>query len=128
LYAEDGELVVPPTPLRKPKVPTQKGKMEALGNNWIVVLLWVFILGLKHGMDSDHVAAIDRLTRYNASSCPPQSRWAGFFPPWLWSGRHRRGPNWHRFQTCEGIAMDGNLWHLYLHPIFVPASRNAKKR
>jgi high-affinity nickel-transport protein len=37
----------------------------------------VFLLGLKHGLDPDHLAAIDGLTRYNAPSRPRLSRWSG---------------------------------------------------
>lgn len=37
----------------------------------------VFLLGLKHGFDPDHLAAIDGLARYNAGARPRLSRWSG---------------------------------------------------
>ena len=37
----------------------------------------VFVLGLKHGLDPDHLAAIDGLTRFNAQRRPRLSRWSG---------------------------------------------------
>jgi len=37
----------------------------------------VFLLGLRHGMDPDHLATIDGLARYNASSRPRLARWSG---------------------------------------------------
>ena len=36
----------------------------------------VFLLGLKHGLDADHLAAIDGIARYNAAR-PRLSRWSG---------------------------------------------------
>src|SRR5205823_2690696 len=36
----------------------------------------VFLLGLKHGLDADHIAAIDGLARFNRSR-PRLSRWSG---------------------------------------------------
>jgi high-affinity nickel-transport protein len=51
--------------------------METLPQDWLGLVLVVFILGLKHGMDPDHLATIDGLTRFNAQSRPRLSRWAG---------------------------------------------------
>jgi high-affinity nickel-transport protein len=36
-----------------------------------------FLLGLRHGLDADHLAAIDNLTRYNAERAPALARWCG---------------------------------------------------
>jgi high-affinity nickel-transport protein len=36
-----------------------------------------FLLGLRHGLDPDHLAAIDNLTRYNAERAPALARWCG---------------------------------------------------
>lgn len=44
----------------------------------VALLLLVFGLGLKHGMDPDHLAAIDSLTRYNTHSNPRLSQAIGF--------------------------------------------------
>ena len=40
--------------------------MTELPQDWLGLVLIVFVLGLKHGMDPDHLATIDGLTRNNA--------------------------------------------------------------
>jgi nickel/cobalt transporter (NiCoT) family protein len=40
--------------------------MEGLPDDWFALLALVFALGLKHGLDADHLATIDGLTRHNA--------------------------------------------------------------
>jgi len=39
--------------------------------------LMVFLLGLRHGMDPDHLATIDGLARYNGRDRPRLARWSG---------------------------------------------------
>ena len=39
--------------------------------------LMVFLLGLRHGMDPDHLAAVDGLARHNARDRPRVARWSG---------------------------------------------------
>jgi high-affinity nickel-transport protein len=51
--------------------------MESLPGHWLALVAVVFLLGLKHGLDPDHLAAIDGLTRYNAGRKPLLSRWSG---------------------------------------------------
>lgn len=51
--------------------------MDAIPNHWLSLVAVVFLLGLKHGLDPDHLAAIDGLTRYNAGSRPRLARWSG---------------------------------------------------
>ncbi len=51
--------------------------MESMPHDWLGLVLLVVILGLKHGMDPDHLATIDGLTRFNAISRPRLSRWSG---------------------------------------------------
>jgi nickel/cobalt transporter (NiCoT) family protein len=51
--------------------------IPALPTDWLALTAVVFLLGLKHGFDPDHLAAIDGLARYNAASRPRLSRWAG---------------------------------------------------
>lgn len=51
--------------------------METMPQDWLGLALVVFILGLKHGMDPDHLATIDGLTRFNAQARPLLSRWSG---------------------------------------------------
>lgn len=48
-----------------------------LPNDWIALLALVFILGAKHGLDADHLATIDGLTRYNLRLAPARARWCG---------------------------------------------------
>ena len=38
-----------------------------------------FLLGLRHGMDPDHLAVVDNLTRFNAGTAPERARWCGLF-------------------------------------------------
>lgn len=45
--------------------------------DWIALASLVFVLGMKHGFDADHLATIDGLTRYNARSNPGLSRLCG---------------------------------------------------
>jgi high-affinity nickel-transport protein len=42
-----------------------------------MLILVVFALGAKHGMDPDHIATIDGLTRFNAGRRPRLARWSG---------------------------------------------------
>ena len=51
--------------------------MNALPTHWLPLAAIVFLLGLKHGLDPDHLAAIDGLTRFNAGRRPIVSRWSG---------------------------------------------------
>src|SRR5258705_9044535 len=51
--------------------------METLPAHWLSLVVVVFLLGLKHGLDPDHLAAIDGLTRFNAANRPRLSRWSG---------------------------------------------------
>lgn len=51
--------------------------IPALPNDWLGLVLVVFFLGLKHGMDPDHIATIDGLARFNAQMRPRLSRWSG---------------------------------------------------
>jgi high-affinity nickel-transport protein len=37
----------------------------------------VFLLGMRHGLDADHLATIDGLTRFNIAARPRLARWAG---------------------------------------------------
>ena len=46
-------------------------------NDWFALLALVFILGAKHGLDADHLATIDGLTRYNQCNSPQRARWCG---------------------------------------------------
>ena len=49
-----------------------------LPNEWLSLLGMVYTLGLKHGMDPDHLATIDGIPRTNASRNEQLARWSGF--------------------------------------------------
>src|SRR5258708_35676687 len=51
--------------------------LETMPTHWLPLVAVVFLLGLKHGLDPDHLAAIDGLTRFNAANRPRLSRWSG---------------------------------------------------
>lgn len=51
--------------------------METLPNDWLALAALVFVLGLKHGGDADHLATIDGLTRFNAERNPRLARFCG---------------------------------------------------
>lgn len=46
-------------------------------NDWLALLLLAFALGVKHGLDADHLVAIDGLTRFNSQQRPRLARWCG---------------------------------------------------
>lgn len=49
----------------------------ALPGDLLALSLLVFVLGLKHGFDADHLATIDGLTRFNARQRPGLARYCG---------------------------------------------------
>ena len=51
--------------------------MDALPTDPTALAALVFLLGLKHGFDADHLATIDGLTRYNSRRNAPFARWCG---------------------------------------------------
>ena len=51
--------------------------MESLPLDSPSLVALVFLLGLKHGFDADHLATIDGLTRFNARSRPRLARLCG---------------------------------------------------
>lgn len=51
--------------------------MTNLPADWSALCALVFILGLKHGFDADHLATIDGMTRLNARAHPRLSKWCG---------------------------------------------------
>lgn len=51
--------------------------METLPADWFALMAVVFAFGLKHGLDADHLAAIDGLTRINGPRHPRLARWCG---------------------------------------------------
>jgi high-affinity nickel-transport protein len=51
--------------------------MENLPANLPALLALVFVLGLRHGLDPDHLATIDGLTRFNAAANRGVARWCG---------------------------------------------------
>jgi high-affinity nickel-transport protein len=51
--------------------------MSALPGDWFALLVVVYLLGMRHGMDPDHLATIDSLTRVNQVLRPRFARWSG---------------------------------------------------
>jgi len=51
--------------------------VESLPQNLFALGLVVFVFGLKHGLDADHLAIIDGLTRFNARANPWLARYCG---------------------------------------------------
>ncbi len=51
--------------------------MGPLPHDWLALVTLVFILGLKHGMDPDHLVTIDGMARFNAVTRPRLSRLSG---------------------------------------------------
>ena len=51
--------------------------METLPHDWLALASLVFLLGLKHGVDPDHLVTIDGMARFNAVTRPALSRWSG---------------------------------------------------
>jgi high-affinity nickel-transport protein len=49
----------------------------ALPQDLVALSLLVFVLGLKHGFDADHLATIDGLTRFNSRVRPGLARYCG---------------------------------------------------
>jgi high-affinity nickel-transport protein len=51
--------------------------MHDLPTEWTALCALVFLLGLKHGFDADHLATIDGLTRFNARHRRSFARYCG---------------------------------------------------
>ena len=51
--------------------------MSPLPQDIAALGLLVFVLGLKHGFDADHLATIDGLTRFNSRAKPRMARYCG---------------------------------------------------
>ncbi len=45
--------------------------------NWSSLCVLALLLGMKHGLDADHLATIDGLTRYNGRNRPRLARYCG---------------------------------------------------
>jgi len=51
--------------------------MSDLPADWSALCALVFLLGLKHGLDADHLAAIDGMTRLNTAAHRRLANWCG---------------------------------------------------
>lgn len=51
--------------------------MDSLPHDALALAALVFVLGLKHGLDPDHLVAIDGLTRFNSQGGRRLARWCG---------------------------------------------------
>jgi len=52
---------------------------SSLPHDFLGLIAMVFLLGLRHGMDPDHLATIDGLARGGAQNRPRTARWSGCF-------------------------------------------------
>jgi high-affinity nickel-transport protein len=74
-----------------------------LPNDWLALLTVVYALGLKHGMDPDHLATIDGIARSNAARNPRLARWSGF----LFSAGHGAIV----ILVAAGVSLLAREWH-----------------
>lgn len=51
--------------------------MAAFSPDSFSLLTLTFVLGMKHGLDADHLATIDGLARFNSRTRPGLARWCG---------------------------------------------------
>lgn len=51
--------------------------MHPLPQDWSALCALIFVLGLKHGFDADHLATIDGLSRWNLRRNPGLARYCG---------------------------------------------------
>jgi nickel/cobalt transporter (NiCoT) family protein len=51
--------------------------MDSLPSDLAALYTLVFTLGLRHGLDADHLVTIDGLTRFNTVARPRLARWCG---------------------------------------------------
>lgn len=51
--------------------------MHELPTDALTLALLAFVLGLRHGLDADHLATVDGLTRHNSARGKPGARWCG---------------------------------------------------
>ncbi len=51
--------------------------MDALPQEYFALALLVFVFGMKHGLDADHLATIDGMTRYNSTANPKLAQFCG---------------------------------------------------
>jgi high-affinity nickel-transport protein len=55
----------------------QDEAMFSMPGDWVTLCATVFALGLRHGLDADHLASIDGMTRFNHGARPALARWCG---------------------------------------------------
>lgn len=60
--------------------PTAKADMTTLPADWSALCMVIFLLGLRHGFDADHLATIDGLTRQYTRQ---EARYSGHCPRFL---------------------------------------------
>lgn len=51
--------------------------MSDLPTSYAALAALAFVLGLRHGLDADHLATIDGLTRLHGAGAPRAARWCG---------------------------------------------------
>lgn len=82
-----------------------------LPQDWSALCLLVFLFGMRHGFDADHLATIDGMTRFNARARPGLARLCGA----LFSLGHGL--------VVVSIALAVSLWSAHWHaPAWLEAS------
>ena len=51
--------------------------VDTVAGGWTALCALALVLGARHGLDADHLATIDGLTRYNARENPRIASWVG---------------------------------------------------
>ena len=75
-----------------------------LPRDFVALAFVILLLGMKHGFDADHLAAIDGLTRYNARARPRLARWIGV----LFSTGHGLVVA----GVALGVSLLAQVWHV----------------
>ena len=78
--------------------------MDVLPTQGPMLVAVAFLLGMRHGLDPDHLAAIDGLVRHNAQRRPALSRWSGL----LFSAGHGAVVT----AICILVATVAGEWHV----------------
>ena len=73
-----------------------RSAMHDLPTDWTALCALVFLLGMRHGFDADHLATIDGLTRLTRRRGGAFARWCGL-----------RHPREHHLRSCSKVRDRG---------------------
>ena len=97
--------------------------MSALPADWFGLLVVVFLLGMRHGMDADHLATIDGFTREYSTLMPTNTSVAALLPwnmvmAWVCAVTFRvRNRWWIRRVRSRRLSTAFAASHHYIPPI-----------